>query len=147
MPNPGPVIPPGSAGNDPNKFPQWGFNKTGQIVEAKNSAQKVADIDKGYADWFTSRAEAESAFKGMQGFFGSGGLDITNPLTDALKYLAGAATWLSDRQNIFRVIKVGVGVGLIFMGISQLRVVAKGESIVVNSVGKASKVAATAAIV
>lgn len=78
-----------------------------------------------------------------------GGQKIPNPLggiDDVIKYVAAGAKWISDRNNIFRIVKVGVGVGLIFMGLQQLKVVQQGKTTVVNGIGKASKVAALAAV-
>jgi len=56
-------VPPNPA---PNKYPQWGFNQ----------AQKLADMNKGYLDWFPTQAAAHNAWKGMQGVFGKGSISI-----------------------------------------------------------------------
>lgn len=81
MPNPNPAqpIPPGGAGGDPGKFPQYGLNpNNGEIKVANDGQEKVKLIDQGYVDWFTSRKAAEDAAKGMKGTFGTG--NVPNPL-------------------------------------------------------------------
>jgi hypothetical protein len=81
--------------------------------------------------------------------------EITSPVTsalnatgdlgdlgDAVKYLAATTDWIGNRKNIIRIVKVLLGAGLIFMGIQQLRIIQRGESLVINTVGKAAETAA-----
>jgi hypothetical protein len=75
-----------------------------------------------------------------------GGQKVPNPLS-GIDAVGSFFNMLSERGTWVRIAKVVIGAGLIFMGIQQLRVVQKGESVVVNSVGKAAKVAGTAALV
>lgn len=81
MPNPNPAdpIPPGGAGNNPDKFPQYGLNPNDNSIKIANDSQeKNKLIGQGYLDWFTSHKAAEDASKGMKGPFGTGSLP--NPL-------------------------------------------------------------------
>jgi hypothetical protein len=108
---------PGSAGHAPNTYPQWGFNQAGKITEARNEAAKLADMNKGYLDWFTSKAAASNAWKGMQGPLGKG--LIANPLAglaavgDFFQRLTQAGTWA-------RVGQVVLGAALIIIGLARM---------------------------
>lgn len=128
---------PGSAGRAPNTYPQWGFNQAGNITEARNEAAKLADMNKGYLDWFTTRAAASNAFKGMQGALGKG--SVPNPLSglaaigDFFQRLTQAGTWI-------RVGEVLLGAALIIVGLARM---ASGTAAGRTAV-KAAKVAAIA---
>jgi len=113
MPNP--QGPPPAA--NPNKYPQWAFNQAGNIIEAANETQKLADMNKGYLDWFPSKAAASNAWKGMQGPLGKG--SVPNPLAglaaigDFFQRLTQAGTWI-------RVGQVLLGAALIIIGLARL---------------------------
>ena len=96
-----PQIPPGGIpGNvgTSNQFPQFGLRTSdGNIIEARNNAEKITDLSQGYVEWFSSKADAQSAFKGQQGFFGSGsppGLSGLAAIGDFFGRLTEANTWI-----------------------------------------------------
>ena len=109
-----PAIPPGGAGSSPNTYPQWGFNNSGQVVEAKNESQKLSYSEQGYLDWFSSKAAAQNAYQGEQGVLGSGNLPSgLDAIGDFFNKLGQAGTWI-------RVAEVLLGLGLLIVGISKL---------------------------
>ena len=111
-----PVIPPGGAGSSPNTYPQWGFNSSGQVVEAANESQKLSYSEQGYLDWFTSKAAAQAAYQGEQGVLGSGNVPLPSGLAaigDFFSKLGQASTWI-------RVAEVLLGLGLLIVGVARL---------------------------
>ncbi|MHB1875824.1 MAG: hypothetical protein ACYCPF_13335 [Streptosporangiaceae bacterium] len=105
--------PPGTAGGSAG-FPQWGVDQAGHIVKAADQAEKIRDIDAGYMEWFTSRQAAANAWAGQQGFLGNGGGTLASPFGfhwPSFQHLRGF---------VVRALKVTIGIGLIFLGLTQL---------------------------
>ncbi len=128
--------PPGTAGAG-SGFPQWGFDQAGKIVKAANQSQKIADMNAGYLEWFTSRQAAASAWQGQQGPLGTGGGSISNPLASLGKFfgaLGQASTWT-------RVAEVLIGAALIIVGLARLG----GNSQIVRTAGKVAATTGLAA--
>lgn len=106
--------PPGTAPVNAG-YPQWGIkNTTGTTwvtVEAKSAAQKQADINLGYLDWFTSKQAATNQITAQKTPILNG--KIPNPLTWALSG-TGFAGWF------MRGLKIMLGGVLIIVGLGRI---------------------------
>lgn len=105
--------PPGTAGGSAG-FPQWGIDQAGNVAEAADQAEKVADMKAGYLEWFTSRQAAVNAWAGQQGVLGNGGGTLANP------FGFHWPTFTHLRGFVVRSLKVIVGIGLVFLGLVQI---------------------------
>lgn len=106
-----------NGGGVPQHYPQYGLMpSSGQIVAAQNGTQKVADIEKGYVQWYQTRQAAENAYKGEQGFFGTGSVDIA-ALIPGLSGLIELGHWIGDFIAHITDLYMWISLGWISLGL------------------------------
>lgn len=101
-------------------FPEWGFNQAGKVIEVRNEQAKLQAMNQGYLDWFSTKAEAQNAFKGMQGELGTGAipspLSGVNAIGDLASRLTEGNTWVRVAEFIAGSILLYVAVKAMFPG-------------------------------
>lgn len=97
----------------PTRYPQYGVNQAHKIITARSSAQKQADIDAGYMEWFQTRTAARNWVKGQQGILGGHLPDPLSGLDSLAGRLEEGSTWIRAGEAALGIILIAIGVARI----------------------------------
>jgi len=90
---------------NPNQFPQWGIGQisgTWKTIEAKTSAEKIADMNLGYLDWFTSQAAAQQQISSQTSAL-NGQIPVVGNWFDTF-------SWMQAGEVLLGLVLIAVGV-------------------------------------